>query len=110
MQTSLKAFLVSAGASIGTLLTGAFFNAACILANHGFMPVVWPGVCFEGFVLDNGHICASAETNLLLLSDWIHIGQVIYSPGDGLLVLGQIGTVVTVGLAIWMGLKHKWRT
>lgn len=74
---------------------GGLMNFSVTYANKGRMPVFaeacgsWPGL-----IIDSRHVCASGATRLAGLADWILIRDMIYSPGDFVIRLGQ-------GLAIW---------
>ena len=63
---------------------GFALNAFVMAANHGQMPVLWPG---GGCIIDPDkdllHSCMTAGTHLKFLADWIVIrGLGIASPGD----------------------------
>ena len=90
LWTAFKTSLVG----ISSVLIGAVCNAAVIQANGGRMPV-FDDVCmgYDGMPMDYLHACAQGATRLAGLTDWIHIGAYIYSPGDGFLAAGQLLTV-----------------
>jgi hypothetical protein len=65
---------------------GFAMNAIVMAANHGQMPVLWPGGCPQDGVSEDVfpiHACMSAATHLKFLADWIVIrGLGVTSPGD----------------------------
>jgi hypothetical protein len=62
---------------------GFLFNALVRAANHGQMPVLWPGGCPPGTMGDDIiHSCMVAPTRLKFLADWIITHSGVASPGD----------------------------
>jgi len=95
-----------------TMTLGAAANLTVITANGGVMPVV-DTACFPGLVIDRGHVCADPRVHrLLVLADWIHLGDWVLSPGDVLLdFFGRVlalsaGAMILVGLPFRAG---RWR-
>ena len=92
-----KYLLVSFALSASLLLGGALANQLAQAVNHGYMPVeMSTGMCPEGLVIDDNHVCYSPSMNLAVLDDWFYYDGMIYSPGDGGIVLGQYGTMTTI--------------
>jgi Family of unknown function (DUF5317) len=90
---------------------GFTMNATVMAANHGQMPVLFPGGCtadvqerlgleqaIEGMSV---HSCMTKETRLKFLADWIvirHLG--VASPGD--LLEWASDSTTTIGLILWI--------
>ena len=76
--------------------TGAGLNQVVLAANGGKFPVQvnersakYFGFETDGFS-DNDHYRMSDKTHLNWLADWINMHTVIYSPGDLLMMLGEM--------------------
>jgi hypothetical protein len=87
--------------ALSFLSIGVVCNISVELMNFGLMPVFEQG-CegAEGMVIDSRHICGWGATRLAGLSDWIHLGRYIYSPGDIFLAAGQLVGLVCVGMCV----------
>ena len=83
---SIGKFMACASAISSSL--GAGSNYLVEKVNDGFMPVfnALPCYIFPGVQIDYKHVCASADTHLALLVDWIRVGPSIYSIGDFFIV------------------------
>lgn len=85
---------------------GYALNALVMAANHGQMPVLWPGGC-AGYPQDNDilHVCMDAHTHLKFLADWIVQHDGVASPGDYL----EWASDVTFWpcIFIWGGMKTR---
>ena len=73
------------------IVFGAALNQAAVVANHGQMPVLWPGGC-DNFpnTDDTDHVCMTPETRLKFLCDWIELHGAVESPGDVFILLGMV--------------------
>lgn len=78
----------------GTLLIvvyaiGKLMNQLVMFVNGGLMPVSNMFPCTlegaGGYQLDDIHVCAATTHHFLWLSDYITIGNAIWSPGDFLI-------------------------
>lgn len=72
--------------AIGAVL-GRSLNDLVCFANSQYMPVYDKG-CPAGMIWDSRHVCAYDGVHLAFLADYIHIGKVVYSPGDILIYFG----------------------
>jgi len=78
------------GPTLGMYL-GIAINCIVLAANHGQMPVQWPGGCggWDVSEYDFIHVCMTHASHLKFLCDWISLGGYIASPGDMLIFLGS---------------------
>lgn len=106
----IKNFLLSFVLSGALLLFGGALNQVAIAFNSGLMPVEFKN-CPAGYLINTEHNCAGPESHLRFLDDWIYYDDIIYSPGDIGMMLGQAGTVFTLmsllGFGIVRGFKNR---
>lgn len=89
------------GAAVGRCL-----NDLVCFANSQYMPVYDKG-CPAGVIWDRLHVCAFPGVHLKFLADYIHIGNVVYSPGDMLIYFG--GSIAIIfGVAFVYSLLEHW--
>jgi hypothetical protein len=85
-------------------LLGALMNQAVILANHGHMPVSWPGGCSmypdQDPDVDPIHVCMTKDSHLRILADWLKDDSGIQSPGDWLMDIAN--AFFTPFLILWI--------
>lgn len=85
---------------------GFAMNSIVIAANHGQMPVLFPGGGCPDISDDPVHVCMTASTHLKFLADWIMMVsrgelQGLYSPGDFVEMLGEF--TMKPAFLIWFG-------
>ena len=80
---------------------GSALNLIVMAANHGQMPVLFPGSCsVDIFSADIFHVCMTGATHLKFLSDWLVIkGLGVASIGDLLIWLSD--AITTPALYLW---------
>lgn len=75
-------------------LLGAACNQVVIFANHGLMPVSWPGGCSvypkDPDHRDPVHVCMTKASHLRPLADWIKSSDAVSSPGDYIMDAAQV--------------------
>lgn len=87
---------------------GYLLNFLVMAANHGQMPVLFPGGgCGpEGFFSEDlVHVCMTAQSHLRFLADWIAMienGRLhsMMSPGDFLEMAGQISFLPSLWISL----------
>ena len=94
---------------------GFVLNAIVIAANHGQMPVLWPGGCAalkdvqDAYAAMGGddsiHTCMLQASHLKFLADWIHMSDGMYSVGD--LFIMAYDYTFSAALIIWIALHIK---
>lgn len=95
-----------AGISMIGAAVGRSLNDLVCFANSQYMPVYDKG-CPAGVVWDSRHVCAYAGVHLKVLADYIHIGKVVYSPGDMLIYFGG-SIAIIAGVAFAYSLLEHW--
>ena len=97
---------------------GVGLNQAVLVANGGKFPVMvnkraekYFGFESDG-MSDNVHCVMTSKTKLNFLADWINMHTVIYSPGDLLIMLGDLltGSTKAVWAALILGDVTKRKT
>lgn len=82
-------------ASFLAVLLGGCMNFLVERANFNRMPVFMDGCRgAEGIIIDSRHYCATANTRLAGLADWISVPGYATSPGDFLLFFGEVFTII----------------
>ena len=103
MKIPYKAVLFSPYALV---LLGSIANQVAVFANHGHMPVLFPGGDCSLLGSDDAvHSCMTHATHLKFLCDWILSSQSVSSLGDFALDLGN--QIRTISLVVWLGLIAK---
>ena len=88
---------------------GSISNLRVEAVNGGVMPVFAAGCTgFDEAAINATHACASAATHLAGLADWIQINGTIYSPGDFLITLGQVMTVVALVSFLHVSIRKRF--
>lgn len=91
-------------------LTGAAMNFIAMFFNGGKMPAFMDECSgYEGAIINARHVCASATTHAVPLTDYIRLGNYIYSPGDFLIFAGQVLCVTAALLFLGICLTQYFR-
>jgi hypothetical protein len=105
-MSSKRGALLLATAGYVLNAVGEHLNKLVEIANSGRMPVI-AKECVNNAdkIADGLHVCATSASHLLMLADFIRIGNVIYCVGDFGIFIGAALLGIFTPIAIYKIIK-----